>query len=65
MKKQTKKLVLAKETVRDLNAAGLEQVQGGTGGSTTTIGGTNVTYSAGGGCIVTQRCTSDPNNETS
>jgi hypothetical protein len=56
MKKTTmKKLVLAKETVRALNTAGLEQAQGGS----------NPYWSIQGGCIVSQRCsTMNTNNET-
>jgi hypothetical protein len=57
MKKQTKKMVLAKETVRELDGANVEQARGGYG---------DPNYSLQGGCIITATCTSlkthlDPN----
>ena len=54
MKKQGKKLVLAKETVGGLDATGLVQAQGG-----------SMFWSLQGGCIVSQMCTTrQPNYES-
>jgi hypothetical protein len=48
MKKTPKKLKLAKETVRELDGAGVQQARGRYG---------DPNYSAQGGCIVTATCT--------